>query len=209
MIELILIHPRRGIIRSPFLGALDPETKDFQYVLQVKWGYSECVEVQGTLDSLMSAIKTAVAQSGITVIADSYGSQLKGTDKQFIAMLECFNPDNNPLFRFHRWCANLRILDIEENKLVPHTPTSHPFIERLIGTVRRELLDQTLFWNERDLQNKLNMFMEYYNEHRCHMGIEHQTPLEHSDEKRKEIISMSDYRWENHCRGLIQLPIAA
>ena len=95
MIELILIHPRRGIIRSPFLGALDPETKDFQYVLQVKWGYSECVEVQGTLDSLMSAIKTAVAQSGITVIADSYGSQLKGTDKQFIAMLECFSPDKN------------------------------------------------------------------------------------------------------------------
>ena len=117
--------------------------------------------------------------------------------------------DNDPLFRFHRWCANLRILDIEEIKSVPHTPTSHPFIERLIGTVRRELLDQTLFWNERDLQNKLNMFMEYYNEHRCHMGIERQTPLEHSDEKRKEIICMSDYRWENHCRGLIQLPIAA
>ncbi len=82
-------------------------------------------------------------------------------------------------------------------------------IERLIGTARRELLDQTLFWNERDLQNKLNTFMKYYNEHRCHMGIERQIPLEHSDVKRKEIISMSDYRWENYCRGLIQLPIAA
>ncbi len=95
MIELRLIHPTRGIIRSPFLGILDPETKDYQYVLQVKWGYSECVEVQGTLDSLMSAIKMAVTQAEIAVIADSYGSQLKGTDKQLIAMLECFSPDKN------------------------------------------------------------------------------------------------------------------
>ncbi len=42
--------------------------------------------------------------------------------------------DHDPLFRFHRWRANLRILDIEEIKSVPFVPRSHPFIERLIGT---------------------------------------------------------------------------
>ena len=93
MIELILIHPTRGIIRSAFLGVLDPETKDHQYVLQVKWGYSESVEVQGALNSLMSSIRTAVDQSGMTAMPDSYGSRLKGTDQQLITMLECFNPD--------------------------------------------------------------------------------------------------------------------
>jgi len=51
------------------------------------------------------------------------------------------------LFRFHRWRANLRILDIEELKSVPFVPRSHPFIERLIGTLRREYLDHTFFWN--------------------------------------------------------------
>ncbi len=45
--------------------------------------------------------------------------------------------DNDPLFRSHRWKANLRVLDIKEIKSLPHTPTSHPFIERLIGTTRR------------------------------------------------------------------------
>lgn len=40
--------------------------------------------------------------------------------------------------RFHRWLANLRILDIEELKSVPFAPRSHPFIKRLIGTLRRE-----------------------------------------------------------------------
>ena len=43
--------------------------------------------------------------------------------------------------------ANLRILEIDEVKTVPHVPRSHPFVERLIGTTRREFLDQVLFWN--------------------------------------------------------------
>lgn len=71
------------------------------------------------------------------------------------------SPDNEPLFQSHRWKANLRILDIEEIKSVPYVPTSHPFVERLIGTVRRECLDQTLFWNTRDLENKLTDFRDY------------------------------------------------
>jgi hypothetical protein len=59
--------------------------------------------------------------------------------------------DHDPLFRFHRWLANLRILEIEETKSVPHAPMSHPFVERLIGTIRREFLYRTLFWNSLDL----------------------------------------------------------
>ena len=46
--------------------------------------------------------------------------------------------DNDPLFLFHQWNANLRILDVTEVKTVPYVPLSHPFVERLIGTVRRE-----------------------------------------------------------------------
>jgi transposase InsO family protein len=53
--------------------------------------------------------------------------------------------DHDPLFRYHRWQANLRVLDIEPVKTVPYVPVSHPFVERLIGSVRREFLDQTLF----------------------------------------------------------------
>jgi putative transposase len=53
--------------------------------------------------------------------------------------------DNDPLFLYHRWQANLRILDIKEIKSVPYVPLSHPFVERLIGTIRREYLDQAFF----------------------------------------------------------------
>ncbi len=42
--------------------------------------------------------------------------------------------DNDPLFEFHRWRANLRIIDVDEIKSVPGCPTSHPFVERVIET---------------------------------------------------------------------------
>ena len=72
-------------------------------------------------------------------------------------------PIMNPLFEAHRWTANLRILEIDEIKTVPHVPLSHPFVERLIGTTRREFLDHVLFWNVRDLERKLADFQAYYN----------------------------------------------
>ena len=53
--------------------------------------------------------------------------------------------DNDPLYRFHQLQANLRILDVTEIKSVPYVPLSHPFAERLIGTVRREYLEQLVF----------------------------------------------------------------
>ncbi len=84
--------------------------------------------------------------------------------------------DHDPLFTFHRWRANLRVLDITEIKTIPYVPLSHPFIERLIGTVRREGLDKTLFWNERDLERKLLEFKNYYNQHRTHDALDGVTP---------------------------------
>jgi hypothetical protein len=35
--------------------------------------------------------------------------------------------DHDPLYRFHQWQANLRVLDITEVKSVPYEPLSHPF----------------------------------------------------------------------------------
>ena len=55
--------------------------------------------------------------------------------------------DHDPLYRFHQWHANLRVLRVTEVKTVPYVPLSHPFVERLIGTLRREGLDRMLFWS--------------------------------------------------------------
>ena len=89
--------------------------------------------------------------------------------------------DHDPLFEAHRWQANLRILEIDEIKTVPHVPLSHPFVERLIGTIRREFLDHVLFWNGRDLERKLADFQDYYNAARGHASLDGQTPLAFAD----------------------------
>jgi hypothetical protein len=44
--------------------------------------------------------------------------------------------------RFHRWLANLRVMEVEQIKSLPFAPVSHPFVERLIGTIWREYLDR-------------------------------------------------------------------
>jgi len=117
--------------------------------------------------------------------------------------------DNDPLFEYHRWQANLRILDIDEIKTVPDVPVSHPFVERLIGTVRREFLDHILFWNTVDLERKLNEFKDYYNRERVHASLDGGTPAEVAGESRAAPAKIDDFRWQTHCRGLVQLPIAA
>ena len=59
---------------------------------------------------------------------------------------------HDPLYQFHQWQANLRILHVKEIKTVPYVPLSHPFVERPIGTIRHECLDRTLFWTAADLE---------------------------------------------------------
>src|ERR1043166_6086887 len=58
--------------------------------------------------------------------------------------------DHDPLYQFHQWQANLRVLDVKEIKTVPYVPLSHPFIERWISTIRRECLDLSFFWAATD-----------------------------------------------------------
>lgn len=117
--------------------------------------------------------------------------------------------DHDPLFRFHRWLANLRVLQIEEIKSIPYTPVSHPFVERLIGTMRREYLDQTLFWNCVDLVRKLEAFKDYYNDARVHQSLGKITPLEQAGKPACARAVLYSHGWKQHCRGLFQTPIAA
>ncbi|WNO10627.1 integrase core domain-containing protein [Teredinibacter sp. KSP-S5-2] len=111
--------------------------------------------------------------------------------------------DNDPVFEFHRWWTNLDMLDIEEVKSLPGVPTSHPFIERIIGTVRREFLDHTLFWTCSDLQRKLDQFKDYYNQNRVHSSRSGKPPTN----QRSTTMNFSNYSWKSYCRGLFQLPI--
>ena len=113
--------------------------------------------------------------------------------------------DNDPLYRFHQWHANLRVLGATEVKSVPYVPMSHPFVERLIGSIRREYLDRLLFWSGPDLEQKLSVFQEFFNTHRAHASLDGRTPVQTG----RALATLTQYRWAAHCSGLYQTPIAA
>jgi hypothetical protein len=117
--------------------------------------------------------------------------------------------DNDPLFQYHQWQANLRILGADAIKTAPYTPLSHPFVERLIGTIRREFLDHTLFWNATDLERKLETFRQYYNTHRVHSSLDGDTPSEITSETVIRHADFNKFQWRSYCRELFQLPAAA
>lgn len=117
--------------------------------------------------------------------------------------------DNAPYFRFHRWSANLRILGIDHLRSVLGVPASHPFIERLIGTIRREFLDHTLFRDEQDLVRKLSAFTFYYNRDRAQAGVHGLSPAEAAGAPTPLRADLLNHAWKSLCNGLFQLPIAA
>jgi hypothetical protein len=88
-------------------------------------------------------------------------------------------------------------------------PISHPFIERLIGTIRRVYFDHLLFWNSRYLQNKLNSYQTYYNEHRTHLGINETFPSDKASGQKPPTVGITNLRWNSHGNGHFKMPKAA
>jgi len=88
-------------------------------------------------------------------------------------------------------------------------PVSHPFVERLIGSIRREYLDQVFFWNASDLDRKLAQFKTYFNDERTHTALLGGTPTGGCGNLTANVVSLDNYRWQKYCKGLFQLPIAA
>jgi hypothetical protein len=114
---------------------------------------------------------------------------------------------HDPWYRFHQWQANLRVWEVVvEIKTVPYVPLAQPLVERLVGTLRIECWDRTLFWTTADREAKLREFQAHFKEHRTHAGLEGRLPDSGGP---ASPISLASYRWQKHCRGLYQTPIAA
>ena len=57
------------------------------------------------------------------------------------------------------------------------TPAANAFAERWIGTLRRELLDRTIIWNQRQLNRLVVDCIDHYNTHRPHRSLDQQPPV--------------------------------
>ena len=72
--------------------------------------------------------------------------------------------------------ARIGALGIEEVVTAPRSPWQNPFVERVIGSIRRECLDHVIVLNENHLRKILVSYLDYYHRYRTHLSLDKDTP---------------------------------
>ena len=71
----------------------------------------------------------------------------------------------------------VRHMGIEEILIAPWSPWQNPYVERLIGSIRRECLDHLVVLHERHLQRVLRAYFDYYHHWRTHQSLAMDAPV--------------------------------
>jgi transposase InsO family protein len=67
-------------------------------------------------------------------------------------------------------------MGVEEVVIAPRSPWQNPFVERVVGSIRRECLDHVIVFNERHLRHVLSSYFQYYHEARTHLSLNKDCP---------------------------------
>ncbi|MHC4696178.1 MAG: integrase core domain-containing protein [Planctomycetota bacterium] len=67
---------------------------------------------------------------------------------------------------------------MEQVTITYRSPWQSPYVERLIGSVRRECLNHSIVLNERHLRRILTDYFHYYHHARPHFSLDRQSPIE-------------------------------
>jgi len=68
-------------------------------------------------------------------------------------------------------------MGIKEVLIAPRSPWQNAYVERMIGSVRRECLDHVIILTERHLLRILNRYLDYYHGSRTHLSLVKDTPV--------------------------------
>jgi transposase InsO family protein len=80
-------------------------------------------------------------------------------------------------------------MGIEEVARAPRSPWQNPYVERLIGSIRRECVDHVIVLGEHHLRRIMTSYVAYYNEHRTHLSLAKDAPVPRSVEKVGSVIA--------------------
>ena len=69
-----------------------------------------------------------------------------------------------------------QVLELEELRIAPRAPWQSPYVERLIGSVRRECLDHIIVLSRSHLHQLLKKYFAYYHDWRTHLGLDEDAP---------------------------------
>ena len=73
--------------------------------------------------------------------------------------------------------ATATAMGIEDVLTAPHAPWQNAFVERFIGSARRECFDHVIVFNEAGLQRLMNRYCSYHERSRTHLSMDKDTPI--------------------------------
>jgi len=105
-------------------------------------------------------------------------------------LLEAFPWDTAPRYLLHdrdscygdKFHETAKYMGIQEVLTAPRSPWQNAYVERLIGSIRRECLDHVLVFHEVGLRRILKDYLQYYENHRTHLSLEKDSPIGRSIE---------------------------
>ena len=71
----------------------------------------------------------------------------------------------------------VRAMGIRDRPTSPRSPWQNGYAERLIGSIRRECIDQVIVFGECHLRHLLRSYLNYYNETRTHLSLDKDAPI--------------------------------
>jgi len=101
-------------------------------------------------------------------------------------IVEAFPEDQTPRFLIRdrdsiygeHFRERVNHMGIEQVAIAYRSPWQSTYVERLIGSIRRECVDHVIVLNERHLQRILRSYFDYYLNARTHLSLERNSPIE-------------------------------
>jgi transposase InsO family protein len=73
--------------------------------------------------------------------------------------------------------ATAKAMGIEDVVTAPHAPWQNPFVERFVGSARRECFDHVIAFNEGGVQKLMTRYGSYYEKARTHLALDKDAPI--------------------------------
>jgi transposase InsO family protein len=90
----------------------------------------------------------------------------------------------------HVFTSRVRAMGIRDRPISPGLPWQNGYAERLIGTLRRECLDQVVIFSEMHLRRILSAYAAYYNQVRTHLALQKDAPLHRAVQRSGAIVAI-------------------
>ena len=101
----------------------------------------------------------------------------------------------------HHFRRRLAGLEVTEVLIAPRAPWQNPYVERLIGSIRRECLDHVIVLGEAHLCRILSAYIGYYHGSRTHLSLDKDAPdpREVQPPRMGEVIELPEVGGLHHC----------